>query len=140
PSPVAESQNQPQHRIRRVLLTLRDSLQTAFNVVGLCRQYPRRPSFEPDQFVPSLLLAKSCPTVADTHNTQTDPSRGVSKPPFPFPNMTIYRLMRWMNSGSHQKSETEVMRLVKDVIHAEDFNPRDLDGFSVRKNLRALDS
>jgi hypothetical protein len=37
--------------------------------------------------------------------------------------------MMWMNSGSHQKSETEVMRLVKDVIHAEDFNPRDLDGF-----------
>lgn len=136
---MAESQNQPQHRIRRVLLTLRDSLQTAFNVVGLCRQYPRRPSFEPDQFVPSLLLAKSCPTVADTHNTQTDSSRGVSKPPFPFPNMTIYRLMRWMNSGSHQKSETEVMRLVKDVIHAEDFNSRDLDGFSVRRSLHTLD-
>ncbi|KAG2740132.1 hypothetical protein P692DRAFT_201842539 [Suillus brevipes Sb2] len=46
--------------------------------------------------------------------------------------------MTWMNSGSHQKSEAEVSRLVKDVIQAEDFNLKDLDGFSVRKNLRAL--
>jgi hypothetical protein len=61
------------------------------------------------------------------------------KPPHPFPNMTIYRLVTWMNSGSHHKSEAEVSRLVKDVIQAEDFNARDLDGFSVRKSLRALD-
>ncbi|KAG2750201.1 hypothetical protein P692DRAFT_201711702 [Suillus brevipes Sb2] len=48
--------------------------------------------------------------------------------------------MTWMNSGSHQKSEGEVMRLVKDVIQAEDFNLEDLNGFSVRKNLRLLDN
>jgi hypothetical protein len=53
--------------------------------------------------------------------------------------MSIYRLMTWMNSGSHQKSEAEVSRLVKEVIQADDFNPRDLDGFSVRGNLKALD-
>ncbi|KAG2060731.1 hypothetical protein BDR06DRAFT_1054389 [Suillus hirtellus] len=61
------------------------------------------------------------------------------KPPHPFPNMTTYRLMTWMNSGSHHKSEAEVSRLVKDVIQADDFNARDLDGFSVRKSLCALD-
>jgi hypothetical protein len=53
--------------------------------------------------------------------------------------MTIYRLMMWMNSGSHRKSEAEVLRLVKDMIQADDFNARDLDGFSVRRSLRALD-
>lgn len=31
----------PQSRIRRVLLMLRDTLQTAFNSVGICRLYPR---------------------------------------------------------------------------------------------------
>jgi len=36
PAPVAEAQAPPQCRIQRVLLTLRDSLQTAFNVIGLC--------------------------------------------------------------------------------------------------------
>jgi hypothetical protein len=45
-----------------------------------------------------------------------------------------------MNSGSHQKSEGEVMRLIKDVIQAEDFNLEDLNRFSVRKNLRLLDN
>jgi hypothetical protein len=53
--------------------------------------------------------------------------------------MTIYRLMTWMNSGSLRKSEAEVSRLVKDVIQADDFNPRELDRFSVRRSLRALD-
>ncbi|KAG2739001.1 hypothetical protein P692DRAFT_20704705, partial [Suillus brevipes Sb2] len=125
----------------RVLLTLRDSLQTAFSAIGLCRRYPRRPSFEPDKFIPSSLLATSCPMTTGAHDTLVhDPANGISAPPFPFPNMSIYRLMTWMNSGSHQKSEAEVTRLVKDVIQAEDFDPKDLDGFSVRKNLRVLDN
>jgi hypothetical protein len=43
-------------------------------------------------------------------------------------------------SGSHQKSEAEVTRLAIDMIQAQDFNSRDLDGFSARKSLRALDN
>jgi hypothetical protein len=54
--------------------------------------------------------------------------------------MTIYRLITWMNSGSHQKSQAEVTRLVKDVMQADDFNVKDLEGFSVRRCLRALDN
>lgn len=133
PLPVTGTQCQ----VQRVFLTLRDSLQTAFNAMGLCRQYPRRPSFEPDKFIPSSLLATSCPTSCDSHGTHAPDLP--PEPPYPFPNMTIHRLMTWMNSGSLRKSETEVSRLVNDVIQAEDFNPRDLDGFSVRRSLRALD-
>jgi hypothetical protein len=69
-----------------------------------------------------------------------DSFHGISEPPFPFPNMTIYHLMMWMNSGSHQKSEAKVMRLIKDMIQAEDFDTRDLDGFLVRRSLCALDT
>ncbi|KAG1885365.1 hypothetical protein F4604DRAFT_1918053 [Suillus subluteus] len=116
PSSMTGTQTRPQGRIQRVFLTLRDSLQTAFNAMGLCRQYPRRPSFEPDKFIPSSLLANS--------------SDLPPEPPYPFSNMTTYRLMSWMNSGSLHKSEAEISRLVKDVIQAKDFNPRDLDGFS----------
>jgi hypothetical protein len=141
PSLVAKKQDSSQRRIQRVLLTLRDTLQTAYNIFGLSRQYPRRPSFEPDKFVPSFLLAKTSPTSIKVHDTQEpDPSRGVREPPHPFPNMTVYRLMMWMNSGSHQKSQTEVMHLVQDVIQAEDFNATDLNGFSVRRCLRTLDN
>jgi hypothetical protein len=45
-----------------------------------------------------------------------------------------------MNSGSNQKSETEVTRLVKEVILADDFDIKHLEDFSVRKSLRELDN
>jgi len=122
-------------RILRVLLTLRDTLQTPFSSFGLCRLYPRRPSFEPDKFLPSLLLARTSPTI--TQETESPPN--VFAPPYPFPNMTIYRLMSWMNSGSNLVSETKVSRLVKDVLLAEDFDRTHLENFSVKRSLRKLD-
>jgi hypothetical protein len=64
---------------------------------------------------------------------------GILPPPYPFPNMSVYRLMAWMNSGSNKKLETEVARLVKEVMLAEDFDPRHLEDFSVRSSLRELD-
>ncbi|KIK33685.1 hypothetical protein CY34DRAFT_18219 [Suillus luteus UH-Slu-Lm8-n1] len=125
-----------QSRIKRVLLTLRDTLQTAFNSVGICRLYPRHPSFEPNTYIPSSLLARSCPTVVQATNFLPT---AILPPPYPFPNMTIYRLMSWMNSGSHRKSENEVQRLVGDIIQADDFDVKHLEGFSVRRSLRELD-
>lgn len=116
-------------------------LQTACNIFGLSRQYPRHLSFEPDKFIPSSLLAKTSPTSIEVRDTQEPgPSRGISEPPHPFANMTIYCLMTWMSSGSHQKSQAEVTHLVRDVIQAEDFNPEDLDVFLVRRCMRALDN
>jgi hypothetical protein len=125
----------PQSRIRRVILKLSDTLQTTFDSFGLCRLYPRRPSFEPDKFLPSSLLARSCPTVAQEPDTPAI----VLPPPYPFANMSVYRLMTWMHSGSHRKSEVEVQRLVKDVLQADDFDVKHLDSFSVKKSLRELD-
>lgn len=131
PSPPAQS------RIKRVLLTLRDTLQTPFNSFGLSRLYPRRPSFEPDKFIPSSLLAKTSPTILQSHESSSSPM--ISGPPYPFPNMTIYRLMSWMNTGTTRLSESKVASLVKDVIQAEDFDQKHLDKFSVKKSLRCLD-
>ncbi|KAG2739784.1 hypothetical protein P692DRAFT_201872909 [Suillus brevipes Sb2] len=124
-----------QSRFRRVLLTLRDTLQTPFNSFGLSRLYPRRPSFEPDGFVPSSLLGKTCPTAPQ----EVDSPPRVLAPPYPFHNMTIYRLMSWMNSGSSRISETKVATLVKDVLLADDFDREHLQRFSVRQSLRELD-
>ncbi|KAG2051670.1 hypothetical protein BDR06DRAFT_983445 [Suillus hirtellus] len=124
----------PQSRIRRVLLTLRDTLQTSFNSLGLGQLYPCRPSFEPDKFVPSELLSMMCPIIMG----ETD-SPGILPPPYHFPNMTVYQLMSWMNSGSNQKSETEVACLVKEVMLAKDFDIAHLEDFSVKNNLRKLD-
>ncbi|KAG2049933.1 hypothetical protein BDR06DRAFT_892788, partial [Suillus hirtellus] len=114
----------------RVLLTLRDTLQTTFNLFGLCRIYPCHPSFELDTFVPSSLLARTCPAAAQ----ETDSLPRVFAPPWPFPNMTTYRLISWMNSGSSQISETKVAALIKDVMLAEDFDQEHLQKFSLDKD------
>ncbi|KAG1817511.1 uncharacterized protein BJ212DRAFT_1480086 [Suillus subaureus] len=103
----------------------------AFDMIGLSRLNPRHPSYEPDKFVPSSLLAKSSPVTANMHDAQgPDPPASFAEPPHPFPNMTIHHLMTWMNTGSHQKSQTKVMHLIREVIQAEDFDIKDLDGFS----------
>jgi hypothetical protein len=65
---------------------------------------------------------------------ETD-SPAILPPPYSFPNITIYQLMSWMNSGSSQKSEVEVTRLIKDVMLAEDFDAKHLKDFSARKSL-----
>ncbi|KAG2068698.1 hypothetical protein BDR04DRAFT_1023759, partial [Suillus decipiens] len=96
--------------------------------------YPWCPLFEPDQMIPSTLLARMAPTAQGV-----EPLLNVSALPYPFNNMSIYWLMSWMNSSGSLFSETKVLHLVKDVILAEDFNPKDLDNFSVRQNLQQLD-
>jgi len=110
-------------------------LQTTFNSFGLCRLYPRRPSFEPNKFILSSLLAQTCPTATQGNDS---PSK-LFVPPFPFSNMTIYQLLTWMNSGSTWVLETKVVDLVKNVMLVEDFNRNHLRGFSVRQSLWELD-
>jgi hypothetical protein len=127
---IPSTRTTAQSRIQRVLLMLRDTLQTTFNSFGLCRLYPRRPSFEPDQFISSMLLARTSPTTTNTEGT--DSPAKVFAPPYPFPNSTTYRLMSWVHSGSSRVSETKVLHLVRDVILAEDFDHMDLENFSVK--------
>ncbi|KAG2128016.1 uncharacterized protein EDB93DRAFT_1096230 [Suillus bovinus] len=54
--------------------------------------------------------------------------------------MTIYRLMSWMHTSSNMVSETKVSHLIRDVMMADDFNPKDLEDFSIRRSLRELDT
>ncbi|KAG2046786.1 hypothetical protein BDR06DRAFT_898570 [Suillus hirtellus] len=49
--------------------------------------------------------------------------------------MMIYHLMFWMHSSSNKKSKVEVTRLIQEVMMADDFDRKDLDGFSVKKSL-----
>ncbi|KAG2052968.1 hypothetical protein BDR06DRAFT_972651 [Suillus hirtellus] len=53
--------------------------------------------------------------------------------------MSVYRLVSWMNLGSLQKSEDEIQCLVKDILQADDFNVKHLEGFLVKKSLQKLD-
>ena len=54
---------------------------------------------------------------------------GDRAPPWPWANMSIWRLMSWKLTGSNQKSNEELTRLVKEVIQAPDFKIADLAKF-----------
>ncbi|KAH7880244.1 uncharacterized protein C8R40DRAFT_1032809, partial [Lentinula edodes] len=126
--------------IRRVFLIVRDTLKTQLNPFRLYRLYPHRPTFDPDAFVSLDDLAKDPRThsVPLPSMSQSPDAGPCYEPPWPFKNMSIWRLMRWSNTGSSLKSEGEVTRLVKEVIATDDFNVDDLRGFNAhRENQRA---
>ena len=62
------------------------------------------------------------------------------EPPWPFLNMSIWRLMRWVNTGSRSKSEGKVSRLVNEVLNTPDFCAEDLQNFSAHQANGHLDA
>jgi hypothetical protein len=137
PPPPVPPPTQSHSVIRRVILHVRDTIRTGFNSFGLLREYPHRPSYDPEAFVPVENLA--------SYSQPAGPTLGQSKSsaphqlPWPFKNMSIYRLMEWMNTGSNQKSEGELNRLVTEVICAADFKPNDLHGFNAHTENNRFD-
>lgn len=134
---VGES-NEPT-RIRRVILIVHDTLKTHLNPFRLFRLYKDRPSYDPDAFV-SLddLSNKTCTGIPPQPQHSRSTSGSSVDPAWPFKNMSTFRIMQWLNTGSSVKSEGEATRLVEEVLSASDFDVKDLDGFKAhRENLRA---
>ena len=108
----------------RIRLIVRDTIQTVANLFGLWRQYPHRPSYDPDHSIPFDSLASS--DLSDTHlggdPKETDSSHTHKSPPKS--NFSVDILLDWQNSGSSTKSHAEVDRLVEVLRHP---------GFSVNK-------
>ncbi|KAJ3825180.1 hypothetical protein F5880DRAFT_1611327 [Lentinula raphanica] len=131
----------PQATIRRVTLIVRDQLRTTANPFGLIRHYLHRPSYDPDAVVPINELCNrrerfNIPVEAET-GAEAEAEAEEHDPPWPFRNMSIWRLMSWANSGGRTKSESETTRLVNEVLLQEDFDPADLEGFNAHvENLR----
>jgi len=112
-------------------------LKTAMNNFGLFRQYLFHPSYDPDSFVNPSDLSN----LAGTRDAPPPPvSKATNrKPPWPFANMSVWRLMDWMNTGGKSKSEGEVDRLVNGVLKAPDFRTEDLRKFSAHHENECLD-
>ena len=128
----------PRPQLPTVYLMVTNPLKTITNSFGLFRQYLFHLSYDPDSLVN--------PSDLSNLTTYTPPSLPpVSKetnhnPPWPFTNMSIWRLMRWMNTGSSSKSEGEVDCLVNDVLNAPDFCTADLHNFNAHHENRRLDT
>jgi len=126
-----------QPRLPTVYLMVTNPLKTALNSFGLFRQYLFHPSHDPDRFVDPSDLSNL------TVHVPSSPPRSQGEnhvPPWPFANMSIWRLMRWANTGSSSKSEGEVDRLVNDVLNAPDFQAKDLHDFGAHCENSHLDA
>lgn len=60
-------------------------------------------------------------------------------PPWPWENMSVWRLMTWMMTGSRQKSENEVTCLIHEVLQSEDFDHTHLNGFNAYTQMKKFD-
>ena len=111
-----------------VLLIVYDSFCTQFNRFGIAHEYRHHPSHDPDLFMTSNDLSTS---VLLPSSQPDDPVHGLP-PPWPWRNMLIWRLMSWAFPGSHDKSVSEVNKLVWDVLQAPNFSLEELEGFNAR--------
>ena len=130
--------------IRRVILIVRDHLVTALNSFGLWRDYPERPTFDPDSSLTLEDLAAphqkphlSIPPL--TNDPFNDCATGVRDSYWPFPNPTIHGVMKWLNNGKTVKSEGEVTQFVHDVILSPEFETADLIDFDAHWENKRLD-
>lgn len=135
--PVPDPVVPPLPLIRRVILHVRDRLRTGINRFGLLREYPHRPSYDPDFVVSLEQLSDRATLKAADDEPHPDPSPFAA--PWPFKNMSIYLLMDWMTTGSSKKSIGEVDRLAKDVLCAKEFTLEDLHNFSAQRENKRLD-
>ena len=128
----------------RIHLIVRDTIQMVANIFGLWREYPHRPSYDPDHSIPLDTLA-SLPQ-AD-HIASQDPL-GIIQPdgdtnsprtPSAPSNPSVDILLHWQNSGSTTKSHAEMDRLV-DILHHPDFSIGDLPkNFNAARENRKRD-
>ena len=140
--PVIES---PPSLTRWVILHVFDSFQTLFNKFWITHDYHHCLSYDPDAFL-SVLDLSDLPhhhevDLNGAHESCDDcygPS-GEREPPWPWENMSIWRLMTWKLTGSSQKSNGEVTHLVRDVIQAMDFNVDDFTNFNASTQLKRLE-
>ena len=128
----------PAPQIPMVYLMVTNPLTTAMNSFGLFRNYLFHPSHDPDSVVDpsnlSNLRAHAPPPPSP------EPNEANHGPPWPFSNMSVWRLMQWVNTGSRLKSEGEVNRLVNNVLSAPDFRTEDLQNFSTHRENGCLDA
>ncbi|KAL0569737.1 hypothetical protein V5O48_012225 [Marasmius crinis-equi] len=136
-------QNTSGSRLPRVRLIVRDTLRTICNSFGLYREYLHRPTHDPDSSVHVDELAnyhmrgEDKPSSGDdTTNIMEDDSS--EEPPWPFKSMTVYRYMKWLNTGSSSKTYGEADRLAR-IISSPDFDGNDLVGFRAKRESKRLD-
>ena len=103
-----------------VYLIVTNPLMTTLNTFGIFQKYLFHPLYDPDSAVDPTELSNLSPCIP--------------------PNMSVWQLVRWMNTRSHSKSEGKVNCLVNEVLKAPDFHVEDLDNFNAHRAHSHLDT
>lgn len=132
-SPAPEPEPAPLPRVR---LIVRDRLVTEANCFGVKRDYPRRPTYDPDSTLDLDDLAST--PIHDYSQGEVASLPSEEKPPYwPHRNASAHIFMSWLNNGVSHKSEAELTKLVKSVFESDTFNRSELEGFDAhRENMR----
>ena len=132
-------------KLKRVMLVVKDGLVTAANSFGIWRDYPRRPTRDPDSSLRLSDLAEHPPkqekTVLPPHPTtilENLPSSS-KQPYWPFTNSTIHGIMQWLNNGNTAKSESQMNEFVNNVILSPEFSQDHVLGFDAHRENLHLD-
>ena len=134
PLPAASSDpSYPETTVRvvpRVTLIVRNPFHTAPNSFGLWKEYMYRPSCDPDASISTKDLYRP-------HTSTIVPEEEVTIDETPdealesgYSNKSIELLMYWQTTGSTQKTDKEVNRLICEVIRHPEFKPQDFAKFN----------
>ncbi|KAJ3778513.1 hypothetical protein FB446DRAFT_768429 [Lentinula raphanica] len=111
--------------IRRITLTLRERLKTCINSFHLWREYPHRPSYDPDGEVRIEDLSNlPARRMDDDDSLSESESHSLLNP-------TQTLLTGWQNNGNATKSNGE-MNLLADILQRPDFQVSELQGYSAQ--------
>lgn len=119
-----EMQNAPS-RLPQVILIVRDQLKTQLNRFGLWREYPHRPSHDPDEEV-GLDDLSNIPQQPEDHR---DDSPEIDSDHLL--NATQTLLTGWQNNGNSTKSNGEMDALAC-MIQLPDFRIEELKGYNAQ--------
>ncbi|KAJ3905176.1 hypothetical protein F5879DRAFT_900027 [Lentinula edodes] len=124
-----EQQNSiPTTNLPRVILIVRDCLKTQLNRFGLWREYPDRPSYDPDGEVGIQDLSNlPCHDEQDDDEASKD-SQDLEDSPL---NPTQTLLMGWQNNGNSTKSNIEMDGLAR-IIQRPEFRVDELRGYNAQ--------
>ncbi len=126
-------------RVRHVHLILPDRFVTKPNSFGIWRDYPRRPSYDPDASLSLEDLAVRPPSIPRTDPLVQEDRNSSYPQHWPFANQTVHRVMQWLNNGNTVKSESQMNEFVKTVIMSPDFTQDHLSGFDAHRENQRLD-
>ena len=129
----------PPPQVPSVYLLVMNLLKTAINSFGLFCWYLFCPSHDPDALVDESDLSNLA-ALAPPPLPPLEPEEVSRDPPWPFANMSVWRLVHWVNTGSSAKSEGEVDRLVNAVLKAPDFCTEDLKNFNTHQENCCLNA